>query len=238
MQTVHWTWLGEPVQIQGRYEPVALGKINALNNFCIGIQSNWSGCTSCHAGFGWEDANFDFSQASAVDCLACQTCHIPAGAVKDPTKMYWDWSTAGQDLEEDVHTYLKIKGSFIYENNFTPEYYWHSGIRDRYLFGDEIDPNQVTILNPPAGDISDPTAKIFPFKVHRARQPYDLSPFTPSGAELSFVSDTNTIFAGDLITAEDGSIYFQPQVENQGLYVLGHDSRAWFRLRLRRSHAA
>ena len=88
--------------------------------------------------------------------------------------MYWDWSTAGQDLEEDVHTYLKIKGSFIYESNFTPEYYWYSGIRDRYLLGDVLDPTQVTVLNPPAGDITDPTAKIYPFKVHRARQPYDV----------------------------------------------------------------
>ena len=28
-------------------------------------------------------------------------------------------------------------------------------------------------MNPPDGDINDPTAKIWPFKVHRAKQPYD-----------------------------------------------------------------
>jgi octaheme c-type cytochrome (tetrathionate reductase family) len=300
MATVHWTWQSAPVEVEGRAEPVEIGKKNALNNFCIGIQSNWPGCTSCHAGYGWEDANFDFSDQSRVDCLvchdtsgtyvkgtagypvegvdlaavaqsvgipdrvscggchfdggggngvkhgdldehlfypnenidvhmggedflcidchqssdhiirgrsisvsldtsnqvyctdchsenlheddrinthsehvACQTCHIPAGAVKDPTKMFWDWSTAGQDREEDPHEYLKIKGSFIYEGDFVPEYYWYSGIADRYLIGDVIDPSQPTMMNPVAGYINDPNARIMPFKVHRAYQPYD-----------------------------------------------------------------
>lgn len=340
MQTVHWTWLGDPVQIQGREEPVALGKKNAINNFCIGIQSNWPGCTSCHAGYGWEDANFDFSQAAAVDCLvchdnsgtyakgdagyplegvdltevaksvgyptrencggchfsggggngvkhgdldehlinppestdihmggyefqcidchttedhnirgrsisvsleisnqvsctdchnqnlhdeerinahtvtvACQTCHIPAGAVKDPTKMYWDWSTAGQDLEESLHTYLKIKGSFIYESNFTPEYYWYSGIRDRYLFGDKIGPNQVTVLNTPAGDITDPTAKIYPFKVHRARQPYDVI--------NSYLLQPKTVGEGGFWTEFDWDLALQLGSEVVGLDFSG-----------------
>ena len=53
--------------------------------------------------------------------------------------MEWDWSTAGQDIEEDHFTYLKIKGSFVYERNFTPEYYWYNGNSDRYILGDEID---------------------------------------------------------------------------------------------------
>jgi hypothetical protein len=52
MQTVHWTWESKPYEIEGRPEPVTIGKKNALNNFCIGIQSNWPGCTSCHAGYG------------------------------------------------------------------------------------------------------------------------------------------------------------------------------------------
>ena len=54
-ETVHFTWEAEPVAVEGRDEPVALGKANAINNFCIGIQGNWPGCTSCHAGYGWED---------------------------------------------------------------------------------------------------------------------------------------------------------------------------------------
>ncbi|HEX6383505.1 MAG TPA: tetrathionate reductase family octaheme c-type cytochrome, partial [Anaerolineae bacterium] len=299
-QTVHWTWEGEPVLLPGRDEPVTIGKANSINNFCIGIQGNWPGCTQCHAGYGWEDADFDFTDEENVDCLvchadsslyvkddagypaegvdlvaaaqsvgtptrqncgschfnggggnavkhgdldeslyfpteqidvhmgrhdfqcvdchqtenhavkgrsisvsaetsnqvactdchqsnvhqderinahvdnvACQTCHIPEGALRDATKMDWDWSTAGQDLPEDPHVYLKIKGSFVYERNFIPSYAWYNGTTDRYILGDEMDPSQTTVLNMPQGSIDDATAKIWPFKIHRANQLYD-----------------------------------------------------------------
>ncbi|MDX9787674.1 MAG: tetrathionate reductase family octaheme c-type cytochrome [Desulfobacterales bacterium] len=33
--------------------------------------SNWCRCTSCHAGYGWEDATFDFTNAFRIDCLIC-----------------------------------------------------------------------------------------------------------------------------------------------------------------------
>lgn len=300
MQTTHWTWESEPVLLPDRDEPVTIGKKNSLNNFCIGIQSNWTGCTRCHAGYGWSDNTYDSTNQENVDCLvchdqsgiyskassgfpadgvdllsaaqsvgiptrencgachfnggggngvkhgdldeslyfpadqqdvhmgelnflctdchqtenhqikgqglsvsvsmenqvyctdchvtdlhedqrinehvqsvACQTCHIPNGATKDPTKMYWDWSTAGQDLSEDPHTYLKIKGSFVYENSFVPEYFWFNGIEDRYILGDPIDPDGSTEINILSGSINDADARIFPFKVHIAKQPYD-----------------------------------------------------------------
>ncbi len=47
------------------------GKKNAVNNFCISIKSNWPRCTSCHVGYGWKDADFDFTDGSKVDCLVC-----------------------------------------------------------------------------------------------------------------------------------------------------------------------
>jgi hypothetical protein len=70
-ETVHWTWEGDPVMLPGRDEPVTIGKANSLNNFCIGIQSNWPGCTRCHAGYGWEDADYAFDDPANVDCLVC-----------------------------------------------------------------------------------------------------------------------------------------------------------------------
>lgn len=300
MGTAHWNWKGEPVLVNDRTEPIAIGKANLFNNFCIGIQSNWAGCTRCHAGYGWTDANFDFTNQENVDCLvchdqsgtyvkaaggqpaegvnllvaaqsvgtpsrmncgychfnggggnavkhgdldeslyypseeidvhmgqynflcvdchktddhqimgrsisvsvddknqlactdchqgtihtderinthtdalACQTCHIPLGAVQEPTKMTWDWSTAGQDLGDDPHTYLKIKGSFHYESGIVPEYAWFDGTVDRYLMGDVFDPTQVLDMNPIHGNIDDPDSLIYPFKVHRGKQPYD-----------------------------------------------------------------
>ncbi|MCA9907611.1 MAG: tetrathionate reductase family octaheme c-type cytochrome [Anaerolineae bacterium] len=302
MQTVHWTWQSPPVEVAWSEEPVSIGKANTLNNFCIGVQSNWQGCTRCHAGYGWNSADFDFSNSDNVDCLvchdqsgayvkagaglpaegvdlaaaaqsvgvptrvncgschfnggggngvkhgdldeslyfpsenldvhmgradflctdchrtedhnvagrsisvsvddanqiyctdchepttlhederitahldsvACQTCHIPTGARRDPTKMEWDWSAAGDpNREEDPHEYLRIKGSFVYEENFTPEYAWYNGTGQHYLLGDEIDPESVTMIDQPLGSIDDPSSLIFPFKVHRANQPYD-----------------------------------------------------------------
>lgn len=301
MQTTHWTWESRPVNVAGHAEPVTIGKKNQINNFCIGIQGNWNKCTTCHIGYGWADANFDFGNQSNVDCLAChadtalyskgafglptadidllaaarsvraptrqncgkchftggggngvkhgdldeslyfpaddldvhmgkndlectdchqttdhqiqgraisltmgpenqvectdchertlhtdervtihlqsvdcRTCHIPAMALEDPTKVSWDWSTAGRDQPDDHYTYLKIKGSFVYERNVQPTYLWFNGsLADRYLLGDKIDPSRPTLINQPAGSISDPTAKITPFKLHIARQPYD-----------------------------------------------------------------
>ena len=69
MKTVHWTWSSRQ-KADGRGE-VKLGKINAVNNFCIALPSNEPRCTSCHAGYGWKDASFDFSNAENIDCLVC-----------------------------------------------------------------------------------------------------------------------------------------------------------------------
>lgn len=300
MATSHWTWESGPYTLAGRDEPVYGGKKNVLNNFCISINANWPPCTACHAGYGWEDENYDFTIESNVDCLvchdstgsyvkknagypgddvdlvavaesvtipdrdncggchftggggdavkhgdldnsllnptadldvhmgeydmictdchrtedhdiagrsitvsmddenqvyctdchadephederindhtatvACQTCHIPTFARKEETKTEWYWSEAGQDLPENAHEYLKIKGRFVYEKDVTPTYAWYSGTADRYILGDTIDPAQPTVMNLPHGDISDPQALIFPFKVHTADQIYD-----------------------------------------------------------------
>ncbi len=77
MQTPHWLWK-EPVEdaAHGKY---MLGKANVLNNFCIGIRSNEPRCTSCHAGYGWKDKNFDFKNAKNIDCLVC---HDQTGTYK------------------------------------------------------------------------------------------------------------------------------------------------------------
>ena len=303
MQTAHWSWAGDRTDAHAGGGSIAIGKKNLINNFCVSVESNWPACTTCHAGYGWENADFDFTDASRVDCLvchdatgtyrkrkggaghpaedvdllavarsvaapsrtncgqchfnggggdavkhgdldqtmffppedidvhmgrydfacidchrttghvisgrsmsvsddgtqrvrctdchsqaphanarldshvetvACQSCHIPKMAVREPTKMYWDWSTAGEDRpEQDPHVYLKIKGSFRYAREVTPEYAWYNEHARHYLKGDVLDPEQVTVLNVPLGDIGDRSAKIWPFKIHRGKQIYD-----------------------------------------------------------------
>lgn len=107
--------------------------------------------------------------------VACQACHIPFMAVEEPTKMSWDWSKAGDEsrAHEDSHRYLKIKGEFTYQQHVAPEYRWYDGTSTRYLVGDTIDPEKVTVMSGPRGSRAENGAKIWPFKVHRGRQVYD-----------------------------------------------------------------
>lgn len=303
MATSHWNWEGPQVTVPGHDRPMRIGKRNVINNFCIGVQSNWPACTQCHIGYGWEDQNFDFNDPTRVDCLvchdnsgtyvkksqgaglpddtvdllaaarsvgmprrqncgschflggggnavkhgdmdmtllfpsaridvhmgkndmlcvdchltrehqiagqaislgvdqtsvlqctschgasphadvrinshtarvACETCHIPFMAVDAGTKMTWDWSQAGQDLDiTDQHVYLKIKGRFTWAKQVQPEYYWYNLTSTRYILGDKIDPSTPTRLTGPQGSRDDPRAQVWPFKVHRGKQPYD-----------------------------------------------------------------
>jgi octaheme c-type cytochrome (tetrathionate reductase family) len=132
--------------------------------------ANQIACVDCHEPELHADARIN----AHTETVACQTCHIPEVAVRQATKTHWDWSTAGDDsIEEDPHHYLKIKGSFDYQKNLKPEYRWYNGRADRYLLGDPINPDGSTLMNPPRGDIRDPRARIWPFKIHLAKQPYD-----------------------------------------------------------------
>ena len=302
MATSHWTWVSDEVVLPGGTEPVPFGKVNSINNFCVAVPSNWGRCTQCHAGYGWKDASFDFSDPSNIDCLvchdlsgtykkdiktagmpaegvdllvaaqsvgkpnnancgachfnggggnnvkhgdldtslldcteeidvhiggngfvctdchwtkdhdisgrlpwlssdqaksftceechgeaphpvdrlndhcsavACQTCHIPEFAPVEHTVMYWDWSTAGLPEAPDERYFDQKKGSFDHGTNVEPEYYWWNGGMDRYLPGQEAAPGETVNLNLPLGGYDDAAAKIWPFKVHRGRQPFD-----------------------------------------------------------------
>ncbi|MCA8923897.1 MAG: tetrathionate reductase family octaheme c-type cytochrome [Planctomycetes bacterium] len=310
MQTSHWTWSGHGADEGGG----GYGKRNLLNNFCIGVQSNWPRCTSCHAGYGWSDGGFfETATEAQVDCLvchadptvyqkdpagaglpapgvdlraaarsvgpvgrgqcgtchfsggggdavkhgdldgtmlhpseqidvhmgrldmvctachhteqhqvsgrllpfgdaderrvscedchagaihaderiarheaavSCQACHIPYMALEAATKLSWDWSQAGQDpsvvathdpqVARDPHLYNKKKGRFTYGQRVPPEYRWYDGRSTRLLPGERIDPARPVPISAPQGSVSDPAAKLYPFKIHRGRQPYDL----------------------------------------------------------------
>jgi len=107
--------------------------------------------------------------------VACQTCHIPIYSKQNPTKVYWDWSQAGRDIKPGkdkygMPTYNKKKGAFRWKEAAKPSYLWYNGTVKRYLLGDRIDPDKVTELTRPVGDIKDPASRIYPFKVHRGRQ--------------------------------------------------------------------
>ena len=79
MATSHWTFAKEQ---EVNSEKVSRGKKNVFNTFCGSIPGNWPRCTSCHIGYGWKDANFDFSDPTRVDCLVC---HDTTGSYKKPS---------------------------------------------------------------------------------------------------------------------------------------------------------
>jgi octaheme c-type cytochrome (tetrathionate reductase family) len=131
-------------------------------------------CTDCHGETPHKIPTYN----KHTQRVACETCHVPFFAKGLPTKVWWDWSKAGQDRPEakdkyGLDTYVKIKGEFKWEKDIRPTYLWYNGETARYLLGDKIDPSKPVPLNKPLGSRKDPNAKIMPFKVMRGKQPYD-----------------------------------------------------------------
>ena len=144
----------EKHQIRGRSMAVSVDNKNFLR------------CTDCHD----PQPHSEMRLNSHTNRVACQACHVPYMAPDTGTKMTWDWSEAGQDLDiTDGHQYLKIKGRFTWAKKVKPEYYWYNETSTRYITGDKIDPSKPTKITGPLGNREDPKAKIWPFKVHRGR---------------------------------------------------------------------
>jgi len=116
--------------------------------------------------------------------IACQTCHIKFYSTKYKTKVWWDWSKAGQKTPEGKPKVVKDqdgdpiydakKGEYKLAKNAVPEYYWFNGNVDHILVGDKIDPDKRPIqINRIAGECGGPDSKIWPFKVIRGKQMFD-----------------------------------------------------------------
>lgn len=159
------------------------GKLYALSS----ENKNRVTCTQCHTDSPHQDELINKHGLR----IACQTCHIPFYAKANATKMWWDWTTAGR-LDDDGnpihesdadgnHNYLSIKGTFVWNQNVKPEYYWFNGLADHQLITDTISeiPVQMNTLDGAYSDKggnckSDDCSKIWPVKVHRGKQPYDV----------------------------------------------------------------
>lgn len=135
-------------------------------------------CESCHTSMPHNDNVLNEHTLK----VACQTCHIPVYAKVNPTKLYWDWSTAGKlkdgkpYIDEDssgTDVYMSIKGSFKWGKMLKPDYIWFNGTASHYLVGDTFDPSATLQINKLFGSYNDPDSKIYPVKIHRGRQIYD-----------------------------------------------------------------
>ena len=66
MKSIHWTWEYTHPETGQK-----LGKKTLINNFCTNARGNEGMCAQCHAGYGWKDDTFDFSNQDNIDCLIC-----------------------------------------------------------------------------------------------------------------------------------------------------------------------
>jgi octaheme c-type cytochrome (tetrathionate reductase family) len=149
-------------------------KIVGASHGSMAANSNHIYCTDCHK----DKIHKDNTINEHLTSIACETCHIPEFAIEEPTKVWWDWSKAGEDKpgtkdESGNETYNKMKGEFKWAKNVIPIYMWYNGSAKYYTFGDKIDATKVVMLNTLNGDINNPEAKIAPFKVMRGKQIYD-----------------------------------------------------------------
>ncbi len=136
-------------------------------------------CTNCHG----EAPHKSFVLNRHYRKVACQTCHIPAYARgSEASNVWWDWSTAGKlkggrayetrDKDGNI-TYATIHGSMVWKRNVKPSYMWFDGSMKFLLATDKLPQTRPVWINRPDGSYTDPNAKIWPFKVHKGKQPYD-----------------------------------------------------------------
>ena len=136
-------------------------------------------CESCHTSTPHKPG---VKANDHTDKVACQTCHIPAFARELATKMSWDWSTAGKmkdgkpfkiKNEFGVSSYDSKKGDFDWQKNVVPVYAWFNGTMEYLTIDDTIDPATRVAINSPVGAREDINSRIYPFKMHTGKQPYD-----------------------------------------------------------------
>ena len=66
MKNIHWTW-----SYENKKTGQTLGKKHLVNTFCTNARGNEGMCAQCHAGYGWKDETFDFSNQDNIDCVVC-----------------------------------------------------------------------------------------------------------------------------------------------------------------------
>ncbi|MCP4220991.1 MAG: Ni/Fe-hydrogenase cytochrome b subunit [bacterium] len=139
-------------------------------------------CETCHGNTphgitGFLSRHLD----DHVRTVSCETCHIPYFAQESPTLVHTDFSMAGKGKpgtkdQYGMPAYDNKRGSLTWAKKVVPTYRWFDGGRKSYAMGDELqvsDSSGAVELNQPLGEKHIPEARIFPFKVHSALQPYD-----------------------------------------------------------------
>ena len=169
-----------------RYTPIGKETGQAFMRGQAKDQASPATCQSCHDQAPHKAGGLVHAKLNEhTDKLACQTCHIPQFARGQATKMSWDWSTAGKvgpdgkrlrikDSSGHHDRYDTNKGDFSYESDVVPEYRWINGKVKYTLLGDPVNTEGVTEINHYFGSAADGNSRIWPVKVFRGKQPYDI----------------------------------------------------------------
>jgi octaheme c-type cytochrome (tetrathionate reductase family) len=191
----------EDHQVPGsRYAPTGYEKQGAMMRGKPDDSTrNPATCQSCH-GQTPHPKNARLNEHTGT--VACQTCHIPEFARGDvPTKMRWDWSTAGKrdkdgkplvvKDDDGYDTYLGIKGDFTWQTNVKPDYVWLNGVNKYTLADTKIDKDHQPIwINKYEGSASDGKSLIWPVKNFTGKQPFDPENRTLVVTHLAGADDT------------------------------------------------
>lgn len=151
----------------------------AGNSTTSSVSEGSVSCTDCHDP-NPHDSNYPLLRKLNQHgmAIACQTCHIPRYAVNRFTLTHRDGSRISEktELVEETPERRELKtpmGQKILGKNLRPDYAWYNGKHYRYMKGNPVDLEDVTSLNSPAGDITDPSSKITPYKIIRTHQASD-----------------------------------------------------------------
>ncbi len=139
-------------------------------------------CETCHGDNPHAcDSLLDHHLNKHAKTIACNTCHAPVYAKCKPTKVFWDWSKAGDKKRKPkkdkygMEDYNWMKGEFIWKESAKPTYKWFNGSMKRVLMGDKVDLNaSIVNLTEPVGSMKDPGSKIAPFKIFDGTSTVDL----------------------------------------------------------------
>jgi hypothetical protein len=103
-----------------------------------------------------------------ADRVYCTTCHIPVFAKDEPTDMRRDWSTVTWSEEKGKYTY-----DVTLRQNVEPVYAWYNGTSYNQIPGQPVrrDENGAVTMVLPEGNRSDPSARIYAFKLHQGVLP-------------------------------------------------------------------
>jgi len=138
-------------------------------------------CEECHTGSPHHgDDLLDHHLNKHCQTIACNTCHAPVYAKCKPTKVFWDWSKAGDKERKPkkdkygMPDYNWKKGEFRWKESAKPVYTWDSGFTKRVFLGDRVDWRKGPVnISEPVGSINDPNSKISPFKIMEGIQAVD-----------------------------------------------------------------